>query len=56
MIEQKFTWDLIQNFQCFFENLMTPDMNWIKIDMDHVRPMPTLNITDPEQIGKTSHF
>ena len=35
---------------------MTSDMNWSKIDLDHVLPLSSFNLTDPVEAKETSHF
>ena len=35
---------------------MMSGMNWIKIDLDHVRLLSSFNLTDLEQLGEACHF
>ena len=31
-------------------------MNWKNIDLDHVRPLSSFDLTDPNQLKEASHF
>ena len=31
-------------------------MKWIKIELDHVWPLSSFTLTDPEQLGEANHF
>ena len=35
---------------------MTSDMNWNNIELDHVRPLSSFDLTDPEQLKEAAHF
>ena len=35
---------------------MTPDMNWENIDIDHVRPIPSFDISDNEQLKEAFNW
>ena len=40
----------INTYRKRIEFQSTPDMNWRKIDNDHVRPITSLDISDDEQL------
>ena len=35
---------------------MTPEMTWKNIDLDHVRPQSSIDLTDPIQLKEAAHF
>ena len=35
---------------------MTSDMNWDNIDLDHVRPLSSFDLCDPEQLKEAAHY
>ena len=45
-----------EEFKDYIEFLMTPEMNWKNIDLDHVRPLSSFDLTDPEQLKEAAHF
>ena len=45
-----------EEFKDYIEFLMTSEMTWNNIDLDHVRPLSSYDLTDPEQLKEASHF
>ena len=45
-----------KEFRDYIEFMMTGDMNWGNIDLDHVRPLSSFDLTDPEQLKEASHY
>ena len=45
-----------EGFKNCIEFLMTPEMTWGNIDLDHARPLSSFNPTDPHQLKEASHF
>ena len=45
-----------EEFKKYIEFLMSPEMNWKNIDLDHVRPLSSFDLTDPEQLKEAAHF
>ena len=35
---------------------MTPEMTWKNIDLDHVKPLKSFNLTDSEQLKQAAHY
>ena len=35
---------------------MTPEMTWKNIDLDHIRPLSSYDLTDPFQLKEAAHF
>ena len=45
-----------EEFKIYIEFLMSPEMNWKNIKLDHVRPQSSFDLTDPNQLKEASHF
>ena len=43
-------------FKNYIEFLMTDDMDWLNIHLDHVRPLSSFNLKDIEQLKEASHY
>ena len=43
-------------FRNYVEYLMTPDMNWLNIQLDHVRPLSSFDLKDYEQLKEATHY
>ena len=43
-------------FKEYIEYLMTPDMNWLNIQLDHVRPLSSFDLKDYEQLKEATHY
>ena len=43
-------------FKNYIEFLMTPNMNWDNIHLDHVRPLSSFDLKDIEQLKEASHY
>ena len=43
-------------FKKYIEFLMTPEMTWESIELDHVRPLSSFDLTNPEQLKEAAHF
>ena len=35
---------------------MSPEMSWENIELDHVRPLSSFSLTDPDQLKDAAHF
>ena len=35
---------------------MTPEITWKNLELDHVRPLSSFDLTDPNQPKEASHF
>ena len=35
---------------------MTPEMTWKSIDLDHVRPLSSFDLTNREQLKEAAHY
>ena len=45
-----------EEFKRYIEYLMIPEMTWKNIDLDHVRSLSSIRLTDPEQFNEAAHF
>ena len=45
-----------EEFKNYIEFLMTSEMTWNNIELDHVRPLSSFNLTDPTQLKEASHY
>ena len=45
-----------KEFKNYIEFLMTLEMTWNNIELDHVRPLSSFNLTDPTQFKEASHY
>ena len=45
-----------QEIKDYIEFLLTSDMSWKNIDLDHVQPLSSYDLTDPEQLKEAAHF
>ena len=45
-----------EEFKIYIEFLMTTEMSWTNIELDHVRPLSSFNLTDPDQLKEAAHF
>ena len=45
-----------EEFKEYIEFLMTSEMTWEPIDLDHVRPLSSFDLTNPEQLKEACHF
>ena len=45
-----------KEFKNYIEFLMTLEMTWNNIELDHVRPLSSFNLTDLEQLKEASHY
>ena len=43
-------------FKNYIEYLMTPDMKWNNIELDHVRPLSSIDLSDIEQLKEAGHY
>ena len=43
-------------FKNYIEFLMTDEMNWDNIHLDHVRPLSAFDLKDYEQLKEASHY
>ena len=43
-------------FRNYVEFLMTNDMDWDNIELDHVRPLSSFDLKDIEQLKEASHY
>ena len=43
-------------FKNYIEFLMTDDMDWLNIHLDHVRPLSSFDLKDIEQLKEASHY
>ena len=35
---------------------MTPEMTWESIDLDHIVPLSSFDLTNPEQLKQATHY
>ena len=45
-----------EEFKEYIEFLMTSEITWDNIELDHVRPLSSFNLTDLEQLKEASHY
>ena len=45
-----------EEFKTYIEYLMVPEMTWENIELDHIRPLSSFNLTDPDQLKEASHY
>ena len=45
-----------EEFKNYIEFFMTPEMTWKTIDLDHVRPLSSFDLTDNEQLKEAAHY
>ena len=45
-----------KEFKEYIEFLMTPKMTWSTIELDHVRPLSSFNLTDSNQLKEAAHY
>ena len=45
-----------QEFKEYIEFLMTPEMTWKTIELDHVKALSSFNLTDIEQLKEATHY
>ena len=45
-----------EEFKEYIEFLMTSEMTWESIDLDHIRPLSSFDLTDPEQLKEAAHY
>ena len=43
-----------EEFKNYIEFFMAPEMTWKTIDLDHIQPLSSFNLTDSEQLKKSS--
>ena len=43
-------------FKKYIEFLMTPEMTWKSISLDHVLPLSSFDLTNPEQLKQASNY
>ena len=43
-------------FKNYIEFLMSPEMTWDIVELDHVRPLSSFDLTNPEQLREGAHF
>ena len=43
-------------FKKYIEFLMTPEMTWKNIELDHIQPLKSFNLTDPNQLKEAAHY
>ena len=46
----------LEEFKNYIENLMSREMSWKNKDLNHVRPLSSFNLTDPDQLKEAVHF
>ena len=39
-----------------FNEFKTPQVNWMNIELDHVRPLSSFDLTNPEQLKEASYY
>ena len=45
-----------EEFKNYIEFFMAPEMTWKTIDLDHIQPLSSFNLTDSEQLKKAAHY
>ena len=45
-----------KEFKNYIEFFMTPEMTWKTIDLDHVRPLSSFDLTDKDQLREAAHY
>ena len=45
-----------EEFKDYIEFLMSPHMSWKNIDLDHVQPLSSYDLSDPIQLKEAAHF
>ena len=43
-------------FRNYIEFLMTDEMTWNNIELDHVQPLPSFDLTNQEQLKEAAHY
>ena len=43
-------------FRNYVEYLMTPNMNWLNTQLDHVRPLSSFDLKDIEELKAAAHY
>ena len=43
-------------FKNYIEFLMTPEITWKSVSLDHVQPLSSFNLTNPEQLKQASNY
>ena len=46
----------IKEFKKYIEFLMSPEMTWESIDLDHIVPLSSFDLTNPEQLKQATHY
>jgi hypothetical protein len=46
----------IEFFKSFIETKMTPDMTFLNIQYDHIKPISKFNLDDPDELMKCCHY
>ena len=45
-----------EEFKYYIEFLMSSEMKWNTIHFDHVRPLSSFDLTNPEQLKEATHY
>ena len=43
-------------FKKYIEFLMTPEITWKSVHLDHIQPLSSFNLTDPKQLKTAAHY
>ena len=43
-------------FKKYIEFLMTPEITWKSVHLDHIQPLSSFDLTDPEQLKEAAHY